>query len=386
MSAGVFDLSPKVSALQDRKVTVTVHPWQAWKQLAPIWSALVAGSESCSFSLSEIWVETWLEVFGPQLQPSVLIFESNGQAVGACLLANAKPIHGFLRIKRLALNASGESSADTTYPEYNDILSKPGWESSVAEALFEELAHRKWDEVALDGFSDGPAYRSLKEKFAGGCECEEVQHPSYFVDLASIRESGMEFDMSLGKTNRKHLRQNIRYYSVIGELRLERAGSVSEALTMLEELGDLSQKRWASRGKRGIFSSEQFRAFHRSLIEKSFSKGTVHLLKVSAGDQTVGLVYNLVHRGRVHFYQCGYHYGPDKRLSPGTVTLSRAIQYCLDEGYHDYDFLSGESNYKQWLSTGSRTLFWTVFRRPRLRLQVIDGLRRIKLQLTSTNS
>ena len=372
------------AALQDRKVTIAVHPWSGWKQVAPIWSDLFSVSGCCSFSLSETWVETWLEVFGEQLQPSILIFESGGQAMGACLLANAKTIHGFLRIKRLSVNASGEPSADTTYAEYNDILSRPGWQPSVAEALFEELSNRKWDEIALDGFSDGPAYRSLKEKFAG-VECKEVQHPSYFVDLASIRESGMDFEMSLGKTNRKHLRQNIRHYSAIGELRLESARNITEALTMLDEIAALSQKRWASRGKRGIFASERFRAFHRLLIEKSFSSGTVQLLRVSAGGQTVGLVYNLIHRGRVHFYQCGYHYGPDKRLSPGTVTLSRAIQYCLDQGYRDYDFLSGESSYKQWLSTGSRTLSWVVFRRPRLRLQVIDGLRRIKLQFTATN-
>jgi len=373
-----------IPALQDRELTMASHPWSAWKQVAPIWSEVFAESECCSFSLSETWVETWLEIFGAQLQPSILIFfENGGHPVGACLLANAKTSHGFIGIKRLSLNASGEPGADTTYAEYNDILSKPGWESAVAEAVHKELAHRKWDEVSLDGFSDGPAYQKLKDKFAG-LECEEIQNPSYYVDLEQIRLSGSAFDMSLGKTNRKHLRQNLKYYAAIGEFRLEAAGNVGEALAMLDEIADLSQKRWASRGKRGIFSSGRFRAFHRRLIEKSFSRGTVHLLRVSAGEQTVGLVYNLIHRGRVHFYQCGYHYGPDKRLSPGTVTLSRAIQYCLDQGYREYDFLSGESNYKQWLSTGSRNLFWTVFRRPRLRLQVIDGLRRIKLQLIQT--
>lgn len=373
------------AALQDRRATISIHPWSAWQQLAPIWSELVAASGCCSFSLSETWVETWLQVFGPQLQPSVLIFESDRRAVGACLLANAKTMHGFLRIKRLSLNASGEASADTTYSEYNDILCLPGWESAVTEALFEELSSRKWDEIALDGFSDGPAYRSLKEKFVG-FECEEVQHPSYYVDLVSIRESGIDFDMSLGKTSRKHLRQNIRHYSAIGDLRLEVAQNVPEALTMLDEIARLSQMRWDSQGKRGIFSSERFYAFHRMLIEKSFSSGAVQLLRVLAGDQAVGLVYNLIQRGRVHFYQCGYHYGPDKRLSPGTVTLSRVIQYCLDEGYRDFDFLSGETSYKQSLSTGSRTLSWTVFRRPRLRLQAIDVLRRIKLQLTQANN
>ena len=76
-----------------------------------------------------------------------------------------------------------------------------------------------------------------------------------------------------------------------------------------------------------------------------------------------------MYRGKVYFYQCGYQYIDDKRLSPGSVSLSQVIQHCLEMGYADFDFLSGDAKYKEWMSTGSRHLTWIIFRRNGLKLR-----------------
>jgi hypothetical protein len=371
-----------VTAL-DRALHIVHHKWSAWPQVAPIWSELVKACPHCSVFLTESWIVTWLENFGPQLNPSILVFESGGQTVGACLLVTDKWNLAVFPVKRISLNASGESAADTTYSEFNDLLCRRGWDRPVAKALFEHLMQQNFDEIALDGFSLGIAYDTLKNAFSD-LDQEELSHPSYYVDLAAIRSSGKAYELTLGRSHRKHLRQNIRYHSQLGDLRLETASDLPAALSMLDELAKLSQRRWASRGRPGMFSSPLFAAFHRSLLTKCYAQGTVQLLRLTAGKETVGLVYNLIHRGKVYFYQCGYRYSEDKRLSPGIVTLSQAIQYCLDAGFDDYDFLSGEAQYKQSLATGSRTLVWTVFRRPGPKLRVLKILRRIKCHLSET--
>ena len=102
------------------------------------------------------------------------------------------------------------------------------------------------------------------------------------------------------------------------------------------------------------------------------------MLRISAGQQTIGVLYNLIHRGKVYFYQCGYLYTSDKRLSPGRVALSLAIQYCLDAGYDDFDFLSGQGKYKEWMSTDSRSLVWATFKKPLRRLRLLHAIHRIK--------
>jgi CelD/BcsL family acetyltransferase involved in cellulose biosynthesis len=124
-------------------------------------------------------------------------------------------------------------------------------------------------------------------------------------------------------------------------------------------------------------------AFHRSFIRKTFPLGTVQLLRVMAGSNTVGLVYNLVHRGKVYFYQCGYNYTADRRLSPGTVSLALVIQYCLDRGFLEFDFLAGEAPYKASLSTGSRSLVWATFRRPGPRVWAYGVARGLKNRFRS---
>jgi CelD/BcsL family acetyltransferase involved in cellulose biosynthesis len=277
----------------------------------------------------------------------------------------------------MSLNASGESSSDTTYIEFNDLLCRAGWENKVAEALAEHIRDQKWDELVLAGFSRGAAYETLRTAF-GGLVCEEVEHPCHYVDLAEIRRCGKTYDTVLKGRSRKHLRQNIRYYSSLGEVRLEAARDLQSALVMFDQVADLSQKRWAGKGKNSVLSSSRFRAFHRSILMKCFGQGTVQMLRATAGRETIGVIYNLVFRGKVYFYQCGYQYTADKRLGPGKAALSLAIQYCLDAGYDDFDFLSGEAKYKESMATGSRSLVWTTFRKPGIRFRILDALRWIK--------
>src|SRR3972149_5898684 len=67
-------------------VRITVHRTSKWPQVAPIWSDLAESSPHSSFCLSPEWVASWLEVFGGELKPEILVFEAEGVAVGACLL------------------------------------------------------------------------------------------------------------------------------------------------------------------------------------------------------------------------------------------------------------------------------------------------------------
>jgi hypothetical protein len=371
------NLNTSRAAVLNGEIGISVHHRSAWARVARIWAELVEASEQSSFFVSEAWIETWLEIFGPRLDPSILIFEIGGQPVGTCLLVRAKSRLAGVPIKRILLNASGEAAADTTYSEFNDLLCRSGWDAPVAKALGMYLCAQDGDEIALERFSDGASYQTLRKVF-DKLDLEEVWHPSYYVDLAALRASGMSYESVLGRTHRKHLRQNIRYHSELGDLRLECAGDLPTALSMLDELAELSQRRWESQGRRGVFSSPRFVAFHRALVTKCHPRGEVQMLRLTVGQETVGLVYNLIHRGKVYFYQCGYRYSEDRRLSPGILTLSRAIQYCLEAGFDHYDFLSGDTQYKRDLSTGSRQLVWATFRRPGPKLRLLKTLRRYK--------
>lgn len=350
------------------------HPSSAWPGLAAVWRELAGTSPHSSFFLTEAWVETWLETFGSHLDVSILLFRTGAETVGACLLAEGTCKRAMIPVRRISLNASGEPAADTTYIEFNNLLCAGGWEEAVSTALAEYLISREWDEVALDGFVPGPGYEALK-RWMNRFPLRQVEHPSYFARLSSLRNSGMPYESALGRTSRKHLRQNIRAYSRLGPVRLETATGLDTALEMLDELAALNLRRWSRHAGPAVFASPHFKAFHRSLIRKCFAEKSVELLRVAAGQHTLGLVYNLVRNGIVYFYQCGFDYSIDKRLSPGTLTLAYVIQHYLDRGYDEYHFLSGETSYKRILSTDSRNLVWAVFQKPSLKLRLLNSAR-----------
>ncbi|HYZ85190.1 MAG TPA: GNAT family N-acetyltransferase [Bryobacteraceae bacterium] len=331
------------------------------------------------------WTTVWLETFGAELSPRILIFEANGRAVGACVLSKSNVGLKLLPIRRLSLNAAGESMLDTTYIEFNDLLCAPGWNDPICLAIASYLEREHWDELALPGFKDGAALKRLRVNFAS-LDYTEVRHPSYYVDLAAIRESGSSFESVLKSSNRKHLRQNIRYHSELGPLKLEWAEDLDGALATLEQLADMSQARSEAVGRRGIFQSAKFMKFHRTLISRCFGKGSVSLLRLKAGEHTVGLLYNLLQNGKVYFYQCGFRYSEDKRLSPGTVTIAFAIDHYVAQGLNEFDFLSGETPYKRWMSTGSRDLVWGVFRKRNARAAMLQAFRRIRQRFKSSGS
>ncbi len=354
---------------------VRTYGIEAWPDIAPIWSELAQTTPCASFFLTREWTETWLEVFGRELATSVLVVEEGKQPVAVCLLVKSRRWAGVLPMDRVSLNATGEPAADSTYIEWNNLLCRPGYEEAAVQRVAAHLRDEEWDEFALNGFTPGAAYEAFKRALAD-CRIEERLAPSYHVDLAELRRTGRPWESTLGHSSKKHLRQNLRRVSQFGALRLEAASDTDDALDKFTELAELGRKRWTGRSSYVVFSSPRFRAFHRNLIRRCVDRGLVQLLRLTAGERTVGLVYHLVYGNKVYLYQTGYDYALDRRISPGVVTLSQVLGWCLERGYEDYDFLAGESQHKRSFATGARAMVWTVFRRPGVKARIFDLARR----------
>jgi CelD/BcsL family acetyltransferase involved in cellulose biosynthesis len=353
-----------------------------WSALAPVWRQLLDESDHSIF-LTAAWIETWLDTFAEDVDIELLAVRAGDQVVAASLLVRsgsslARPL------RRISLNASGENPADTTYVEFNDVLARRGWESHAGEALAAYALRQQWEEFSLDGFRPGPAYESIKGSL-NGLQLEEIRKPSHYVDLAALRAAGSQYLPALRSRHRKHLHQNLRYHAEQGALAVQAADGTAAALGMFEEMAALNRRRRERLGQPSVFASGRFVAFHRSFIRKAFPLGQVQLLRVLTSSATVGLIYNLVHKGKVYFYQCGYNYTADRRLSPGMVSLALVIQYCLDAGFLEFDFLAGETPYKASMSTGSRPLVWATFRRPGPRVWVYGVARELKNRLKHTS-
>ena len=110
-------------------------------------------------------------------------------------------------------------------------------------------------------------------------------------------------------------------------------------------------------------------------------------MRVSAGGETICLLYSFVDQGRVFFYQSGIRYREENRFRPGLVAHVCAIERCLELGLREYHFLAGDETaprYKTSLSNAERKLAWARFQRPGVKTTLVRGLRSLKRRFESS--
>lgn len=362
-------------------VQVRVYQPREWPAIMPIWAELANISPYSSFFLSSDWVAVWLHVFGESLRPEILVFEEAGVAIGACVLTRITERRGPFALTRIYLNGGGEPKPERTAIDFNNILCRSGKEQTIARALGTYLQRQKWDEFAIQAISPGPVLTSIQSVGIGqGPAMVRVRH-TFAVDLYALRQAQSSYLDSLSSNTRAQVRQSIRTYSALGELRVEVARDLASAEKFFSEMGSLHQRRWTSRGETGAFGPGRRLEFHRALIRQAFRSGSIHLLRVSAGGETIGILYNFVQGGKIFFFQSGFNYHEHSNFRPGLVTHAYAIQHYLNAGFKEYDFLAGEARYKSSLAESAHPLAWVVFSRPSLKLSSLELMRAIKQRI-----
>lgn len=133
---------------------------------------------------------------------------------------------------------------------------------------------------------------------------------------------------------------------------------------MFDELDTLHTQRWNRDGKAGSFANPNWVRFHRRIIERAFPRGEVQLFKVSAGTQTLGVLYNFLWRSQVHVLQTGFAPAASNRDQPGYVTHSLAMLENARLGMKEYDLMCGDAHYKTALCSPAAPLYWVRARRP----------------------
>lgn len=368
-------------------IEVTVARLDQMEALAAAWCALERRSQP-SFFRTWTWIGCWLAETG--IRPWVVQAAEAGRVIGLGLLCAAtRRRHGWLSSRTLLLHETGEPGIDGIYTEYNGLLAEIGREEEVAAAVIEHLladvglsdAGRpgggpgRWEELRLGGV--GLPYLDLARRT--GLEVEVVaRQPSAAVDLDGVRESRRGYLESLGTNTRQQLRRSLRLYEARGPLTVEAADTPERAETFLGALAELHQRSWRERGRAGAFAAPFFGRFHRRLIHTGLPQGAVELLRVAAGAETVGYLYNFRRGGWVGNYASGLVYDDDPKLKPGLVCFHLAVERHLALGNAIFDFMAGGQRYKANLGSPGPELYWIELRRPSWKFRLEAGLRRCR--------
>jgi CelD/BcsL family acetyltransferase involved in cellulose biosynthesis len=346
---------------QDVEITCARFP--DFAALGAAWRALEQEVESLSFFQS--W--TWLGCLAVERfpDPVVLRATTQGGTVGLALFNR--------RGRRLHLSSSGAPVLDAPFIEHNAPLALAAGDTPVpVAASLLQAAFRlgRASRLIL------PGTQPCLATAAGGHVLRQHERNVPFVDLQKIRTGGGDYLASRSANTRAQIRRSLRHFEAKGTLELARATTPAQATSWLAALIDLHTATWQRRGKPGAFATPFARRFHATLVADGLAHDEIDLLRLAAGGEVVGYLYNFRLRGRISAYQSGFAYREGAaQEKPGLCLHALAIEQALREGHSIYDFLAGADRYKLSLATDSTTLAWTELARPGVLGRAEAGLR-----------
>jgi len=322
--------------------------------------------QNTCFFLSWQWIEHWISALPSTHTPMLAIFRRAGTPVAAAMFGRRRIVrHRVVPSRTWFLNATGDHRFDDVCVEHNGVIGERLPLPELVAAL-----PKGWDELVLPGVN-AEAFADLQVRGVRVHVDHEV--PSHHVDLQRVRECPEGYLGLLGSKTRSQIRRSRRE---LGEVEVEIAAEVPHALDIFAELVTLHQAAWTAKGEPGAFGDPWIERFHRDLIHAHMPY--VELVRVRARGKTVGCVYSFVYRGRVLCYQTGFSNYEDPNIKPGFVCHAAAVSNAASRGDLVYDFLGGDSRYKQSLATSSSPLRWLRVQRPLVRFALADQLREWK--------
>ncbi len=321
---------------------------------------------SRTFLTSDQWFRNYVKVFSEGRVFYSLTGYMDGEAVSFVLLG-----HGFketyfrlIPINYLVMNIAGDEEGRSPYIEYNEVIVDKDHDTPE---YFDKLLYfllnnsgMKFDVLEIPYVLKNSNLYGAILRNRLGVEIQEVRESrSYYVDLSFFRSHNDNYMTSRSKKTRDNIRQNLTRYSQLGNLSLEVAASVDEAIKMFTLLEHYHTEHWEEKGEGGVFRNKKFVEFHQQLIRDLFISGSISLFQLNCGSVPVGLLYGFKYNNTFYFYQSGFNYKDfEERLSPGITTLYKALEYYADTGIEVFNFLAGDVDYKRRLSTGYDELVW----------------------------
>jgi protein-tyrosine-phosphatase/predicted ATP-grasp superfamily ATP-dependent carboligase/CelD/BcsL family acetyltransferase involved in cellulose biosynthesis len=370
-------------------IVFTVMPVGEVDDLAAIWRDLEARAD-VTFYLTWDWIGHWLAEIDAECY--AVIGRLDHKIVALAILTHATyRRHGILKLNALLLHETGKSDNDVITIEYNGILT----DRSVADqATVGCLRFLQGPEVAaaIGGGWDEIRFGGVAQSFERYLEATGLRvwqlstKPSWAVDLEAVRRSGLSYLDHVSANTRYQVRRALRLYEQRGPVTATRAQTVEEAMQFYAAMQELHQRYWIAKGEPGSYAFPFYKRVHERILTDCIPRGTVEIVRVSAGEAVIGYVYNFIARGWVCAYHTGFAYESDPKLKPGLVSHYLCIERHLKEGAKCYDFLAGDNRYKANLGTRGPDMMNLVLQRRILKIGVEHALREVKTWARSSRS
>jgi CelD/BcsL family acetyltransferase involved in cellulose biosynthesis len=202
----------------------------------------------------------------------------------------------------------------------------------------------QWDLIDLDGTSEKDTTLALwadKMQEMGAKTYRSSNCSFWKLDLPTSLE---EYIKNSSKNHRKKLKRCAKILnSPSCQFKImESADQIDE---WFEILVRLHQRRFTQMGEPGCFSSPDFTAFHKDIINLFFRTGNVQLSMIEHDGNPISIQYNFLSDGTIYHYQGGLE--PNRLdLEPGNILQLSLVTWAIKNGFHTINWLRGDEVYK----------------------------------------
>ncbi len=352
--------APSLSSVGTQSLSLRlVNTVDEFKSLQESWDNLYDKCDRSSVFSSWDWVFTWWEVFKDQFERElfILCLYQGDSLVGIApfQICKASFPKSLVQGKTLQFIGNGEAYEDSIVSEFQDFIVQPELEAEMVSLVSEYLIKHsnKWsfadfefllkDALILQCFDCGAKEYNknhsqiLRQKTEYGVRFSIPKMDSY-----------EEYQTQMGGRWRKMLGKKGRKLARVGEVRTESTKTLDSIKPALTQLADMNCYRWKEKTGRCIFDSTRFVAFHQKIMERLIPKNRVAIKTLYLDDDALASYYTFSDKGRIHYYQSGFHVQYANKYSPLFLLVCNEIGESIKNNQmFDFMFADDANSYKK---------------------------------------
>ncbi len=301
------------------------------------WNPLLRDSVSDTIFLTWEWQSTWWEHLGAGELYLLAVRNDEGRLIGIVPLRLTVPDDG---LSDLSIVGCRDVS------DYLDLIAASGQEEKVYSAMLDWLGSDEapaWDLADLCNIpAASPTHSLLAEMaVARGYQVQtEVEDICPIIPLPSTWD---EYLTSLRKKQRHEIRRKIRRAETSGQINWYIVNEEHDLATEVDAFIELHQK---SHVDKDAFMDAQMEGFFHAAARVLHEAGWLQLALMEVNGEKAATMLNFDYQDSILVYNSGYDPQKYGRLSPGIVLLSYCIQWAIELGRANFDFLRGDEEYK----------------------------------------
>lgn len=282
------------------------------------------------------WLSNWWKCYGNHKKLVLLLARDGPNVIGIAPLMYS--VHTMFGVRQGKIEFIGAPDSD-----YNDFLLAEKREDCV-NSFLHHLANitENWNCIDLRDISENTRYLNILRNVTNSVEFAKESR-LYQCPYAVLPNSIDIFRNRLNGRFKKTLRRTARQLEKSFDLEFTDCSSLNTLDQSMTAFFELHQKRWNTKRRRGVFSDQETRDFHREVAKCFLKKGWLGLFLLKLSGVPVAALYGFRYRSKFNFYLSGFDPQYSK-YGVASLLIEHAISNCIQEGLTEFDFMRGLKN------------------------------------------